>query len=59
VPAALLAPVPAPWRGNIRTTGDFVQRGDQDAAALRVCTAQIDAIRTWNDGTPASAAPLK
>jgi hypothetical protein len=49
VPAALLNPVPPGWRGTIRTTGDFVARGDQDEAALRVCRAQVDGIRKWND----------
>jgi hypothetical protein len=37
------------WQGTIRTTGDFVARGDQDAAALRVCRAQVAGIRKWND----------
>jgi hypothetical protein len=50
VPASLIADPPAGWRGTIRTTGDFVERGDRNEAALRVCRAQIDGIRKWNAG---------
>lgn len=49
LPDALLAPVPPAWSKPVKTTGDFIERGDQDAAALRVCRAQVDAIRKWSD----------
>jgi hypothetical protein len=50
VPAALLRPCPKPWAGAIRTTGDFVTRGDRNEASLRACAAQVDGIRAWDRG---------
>jgi hypothetical protein len=48
VPAVLLRPCPPAWHGTIRTTGDFVERGDTNEAALKVCSAQVEGTRKWD-----------
>jgi hypothetical protein len=57
VPAALVADPPAGWHGTIRTTADWIDRGDRNAAALRVCRAQVTGIRQWNEGPASAVAP--
>jgi len=54
VPDALVRPCPPRWRkaGGPVATGDFVERGDHNEAALAACAAQVDSIRKWNDGIP-------
>ena len=48
VPAALIKPCPPPYRKPIETTGGFIERGDQNEAALATCSAQVDGIRAWD-----------
>lgn len=50
VPAALTVPCPAPDRRQWRTTRDIIATADADAAALRVCSAQVDGMRAWSEG---------
>ena len=48
IPAALIKPCPPPYRKPIETTGGFIERGDQNEAALATCSAQVDGIRAWD-----------
>lgn len=49
IPAALVRPCQGPWNKPVRITGDFVQRGDVNEAALRKCAAQVEAIKKWDE----------
>lgn len=48
VPGALLKPCPKEYSKEIQVTGDFVARGDTNAAGLKTCSAQVDSIRKWD-----------
>ena len=49
IPSALLLDCPKGWTKPVKITGDFVQRGDVNEAALRKCAAQVEAIRKWDE----------
>lgn len=49
IPTALIRPCPEAWNKPVKITGDFVQRGDVNEAALRKCAAQVEAIRKWDE----------
>ena len=49
IPASLLQLCPAPYRKAIKVTGDFIERGDHNEAALKKCAAQVAAIKKWNE----------
>nr|WP_156398689.1 Rz1-like lysis system protein LysC [Mesorhizobium sp. Root102] len=50
VPASFKRRCPARWHkpGGPETTGDFVERGDANEAALAVCSARMDKIIAWD-----------
>ncbi|RWN11743.1 hypothetical protein [Mesorhizobium sp.] len=58
VPAALVAPIDAPWRkpgapanaraGGAETVEDLFTRGDANETRLLVCTAQVNGVRAWD-----------
>ncbi|TIR00818.1 hypothetical protein [Mesorhizobium sp.] len=50
IPASLIRPPPPGWSkpGGPEITADFIERGDVNETALRVCTAQIRKIAEWD-----------
>ena len=55
IPTALLSPCPAAWskKGGPETVGDFVKRGDVNAAGLKCREAKLAGIRKWQKGEKA------
>jgi hypothetical protein len=49
-PAALTVPCPKPDRRPWRATRDIVGTATANEAALKVCSAQVDGIRSWSEG---------